>query len=122
MRALLAVLLATSVACAPAPTPSPTASRTLAADAPLYFSAVSGPARRGGEAFAIVRTAPGIRCSGVFLWPGMPSGGQQLAPLTTGTDGAATFRWTVDAATPPGSWRIDVTCLDRVVSTHVPID
>ena len=51
-----------------------------------------------------------------------PSGGQRIAPVTTDTSGAATFSWTVDPATPPGSWRMDATCAGQVFSTHVPIE
>ena len=107
------------------PTPSATASaavtRTLDPTAPLFFEGFTQPAPPGGTATATIRTVPGITCSGVFLWPGMPSGGQQVAPVSADASGTVTLRWAVDPATPPGSWRIDANCGGRVVSTHVPI-
>ena len=87
-----------------------------------YFDAVTLPGRRGGTAAATIHGSPGVSCTAVFLWPDMPSGGQRIAPVTTDASGSATFRWTVDPATPPGSWRIDATCAGQLFSTHVPVE
>ena len=116
MRLAIAAFLLASCA---APAPQPPAS---AAAGPWYFDAVTQPVRRGGTAAVTIHGAPGVQCTAVFLWPEMPTGGQRIAPVTTDTSGAATFSWTVDPATPPGSWRMDATCAGQVFSTHVPIE
>ena len=112
--ALTALLFA---ACAgPIPVPS------TGSPGQWYFDAVTQPGRRGGNASITIHGPPGVSCAALFLWPGMPSGGQRVASVTTDGSGSATFRWTVDPATPPGSWRIDATCAGAVFSTHVPIE
>jgi hypothetical protein len=113
-RAALALLLA---ACAAPVIPSPSPSV-----AQWYFDAPTQPARRGGAATVAMHGPPGVTCRAVFRWPGAPADGQPIAPVTTGADGVATLRWTVDPATPPGSWRVDATCDGQTLSTHVPID
>lgn len=90
--------------------------------APLFFDGITQPGRRAGQALVVLHTLPGVMCEAVFLWPGMPAGGQRIPSTTTDATGTAVFRWSVDPATPPGSWRIDATCGGRTVSTHVPID
>ena len=89
--------------------------------APLYFDGVTEPGRRGGFATVTLHTAPGVHCIAVFLWPGMPDGGQPVSEALTDSAGTAALRWPVDPLTPSGSWRIDATCGSRTVSTHVPI-
>ena len=113
--AIAAFLLASCAAPATAPPSSPSPGQ-------WYFDAVTQPVRRGGTATVTIHGAPTVQCTAVFLWPGMPSGGQGVAAVTTDASGRAAFRWTVDPATPPGSWRMDATCAGQVFSTHVPIE
>ncbi len=87
-----------------------------------YFDPVTQPARRGGPAAVTIHGAPGVQCSAVFLWPGTQSDGQRVSPVTTDLSGSATIRWSVDPATPPGSWRVDATCGGQLFSTHVPVE
>ncbi len=116
MRVAIVTLLLASCA---APAAAPLAS---APPGQWSFDAVTQPGRRGGDASVTIHGLSGVPCTAVFLWPGAPSDGQRIAPVTTDTSGSATFRWSVDPATPPGSWRIDATCAGQVFSTHVPID
>ena len=113
----LAIVALLFVACA-APVPP-------AASSPpgqWYFDAIGQPARRGTTAMVTIHGVPNTACTAVFLWPGTPSGGQRVPPATTDATGVAVLRWTVDPATPPGSWRIDATCAGQLFSTHVPIE
>ena len=116
MRLAIAALLFVSCAAssAPAPASSPPGQ--------WYFDAIAQPATRGGIATVTIHGAPNTPCTAVFLWPGMPSAGQRVTGTTTDATGVAVFRWTVDPATPPGSWRIDATCAGQTFSTHVPIE
>ena len=93
----------------------------LDAAAPLYFDAIVQPGRRGATASVTLHTRPGVACVAVFLWPGAAEGGQRVPDAVADASGKAVLRWTVDSATPGGSWRIDATCGGRTVSTHVPI-
>ena len=123
MRAVLIGALAMAAACQTALPPSPPPpTRTLDPAAPLFFDAFTVTAQRGSVATATIHTQPGVSCAAVFLWPGSPSGGQPVPSASADPSGVVPLRWTIDPATPAGSWRIDATCGGRTVSTHVPVD
>ena len=116
LRLLIAALLFVSCAASSAP------ARASSPPGQWYFDPVAQPARRGTTALVTIHGVPNTACTAIFLWPGAPSGGQRVPPATTDATGVAVFRWTVDPATPPGSWRIDATCAGQLFSTHVPIE
>jgi len=73
---------------------------------------VTGPVAPGETATATALTAPGASCAVVVTYASGPSEAQGLDPKTAGDDGSASWSWIVGINTTPGSWPVDIACVE----------
>lgn len=73
---------------------------------------VTSPVRRGAKATAMARTAAGSSCAIAVRYASGPSEAAGLDPQTAGEDGMLSWSWTVGTRTTPGTWEVEVTCID----------
>ena len=73
---------------------------------------VTGPVAPGETATATALTAPGASCAVVVTYASGPSEAQGLDPKSAGDDGAIRWSWLVGINTTPGSWPVDIACVE----------
>ena len=73
---------------------------------------VTGPVAPGETATATALTAPGASCAVVVTYASGPSEAQGLDPKSAGDDDAIRWSWLVGINTTPGSWPVDIACVE----------
>jgi len=104
------------VADAPKPEPAPTNALPKAAkvadNAPVGVSIASmlSPVAPGTNTSVSIRTLPESKCKVAVVYNDVPAADSGLAPKAADEFGTVTWTWKVSAATPEGTWPVDVTC------------
>ena len=99
---------------APPPQPAPAAG--------LQFLRVQGGSP-GGPASVTVQAAPGATCTLSFdsSTAARRITSVNLGPQSVGPSGTATWTWTIDGATVPGSHRVTLSCGGATISSPIQI-
>ena len=83
---------------------------------------VSSPVSAGGTATAIAQAAPNVTCILSYTTPaGSPSAAAGLGSRTTGSDGSASWSWTIGGSTGKGTGSVKVTCNGQVATAAIVI-
>lgn len=127
MRSLAILGLALLVSCAPpAPSHEPVFAQSEPSRPPIRGTrllppagiadrvqlSVTGPVSPGDTATATARTTPGSTCAITVRYSSGPSEARGLDPATAAEDGVVSWSWIVGINTTPGSWAVDVECVD----------